>query len=166
MRNLRLISTTAAILLLGAGVVSAQTVKTDEAPAPAPTAQQNAPAETVAPALKSSQIKTPETTGQAAPTAPEADKKQLKSQTMGKPPAAKESSDMSGNENVKTKNSAFESGAASPSRRSAEESKRTTTGQGVASDGVVGAPTVVRHRHHRYYRHCWPNIFDHGNCWR
>ena len=49
MRNLRLISTTAAILLLGASAVSAQTMKTDETPANAPAAQQNAPAEKVAP---------------------------------------------------------------------------------------------------------------------
>ena len=44
MRNLRLISTTAAILLLGVGAVSAQIMKTDETLAPAPAAQQNAPA--------------------------------------------------------------------------------------------------------------------------
>ena len=69
MRNLRLISTTAAILLLGAGAVSAQTMKTDETPTPAPAAQQNAPAEKIAPALKSGQLKAPETTGQAAPAA-------------------------------------------------------------------------------------------------
>ena len=64
MRNLRLISTTAAILLLGVGAVSAQTMKTDETPAKAPAAQQIAPAEIVAPALKSEQRKAPETTGQ------------------------------------------------------------------------------------------------------
>ena len=69
MRNLRLISTTAAILLLGASAVSAQTMKTDEAPASAPAAQQNAPAEKVAPALKSDQPKAAETTGQTAPAA-------------------------------------------------------------------------------------------------
>ena len=77
MRILRLISTTAAILLLGVGAVSAQTMKTDETPTRAPAAQQNAPAEKVAPALKSGQLKAPETTGQAAPTTPEADKTQL-----------------------------------------------------------------------------------------
>ena len=65
MKNLRLLSTTAAVLLLGAGAVSAQGMKNDEAPARAPAAQQNAPAEKVAPALKSGQSKAPETTGQA-----------------------------------------------------------------------------------------------------
>ena len=63
MRNLRLISTTAAILLLGVGAVSAQTMKSDETPAASPAAQQNAPAEKMAPALKSDQPKAPETTG-------------------------------------------------------------------------------------------------------
>jgi hypothetical protein len=171
MRNLRLISTTAAILLLGAGAVFAQSTKTDETPTRAPAAQQNTPAEPVAPALKSGQSKAPETTGQVAPTAPESDKTQLKSQTMDKAPAAaaaKNSSDANGSANVKNKNTAVENGAGttSPSRRAIDESKRSTTGQGVASEGVVGDPTTVRHRHHRHYRHCWPNIFDHGNCWR
>ena len=45
MRNLRLLSTTAAVMLLGVGAVSAQTTKSEEAPAGAPAAQQNAPAE-------------------------------------------------------------------------------------------------------------------------
>ena len=47
-RNLRLISTISAILLLGVSAVSAQSAKTDEIPAKAPAAQQNAPAEKVA----------------------------------------------------------------------------------------------------------------------
>ena len=80
MKNLRLLSTTAAVLLLGAGAVSAQGMKNDETPGRAPAAQQNAPAEKVAPALKSDQRKAPETTGQAAE--PESDKKQLKTQKM------------------------------------------------------------------------------------
>ena len=73
MRNLRLISTTAAILLLSAGAVSAQTMKTDETPA-------KAPADIMAPAVKSEQRKAPETTGQAAPTAPTTAKEQPKEQ--------------------------------------------------------------------------------------
>lgn len=75
MRNLQLLSATAAILLLGAGAVLAQGVKTDEttgAPAAqqAPPAQQTAPAEKMAPTLKSDQSKAPEKAGQAAETAP------------------------------------------------------------------------------------------------
>ena len=66
MKTLRLLSSTAAVLLLGASAVSAQGTKNDEAPGRAPAAQQNAPAEKVAPALKSGPRKAPETTGQAA----------------------------------------------------------------------------------------------------
>jgi hypothetical protein len=168
LRNLRLISTTAAILLLGVGAVSAQTMKTDETPAPA--AQQNAPAET--PPLKSGQLKAPETAGQPTQTNPEADKKQLKSQTMDNAPAGaavKGSSDANGSPTGKNKNSAAESGAgaASPSGKSADENKRSTTGQGAVDEGVVSGPMSVRHRHYRHHhRNCFPNIFDHGNCWR
>jgi hypothetical protein len=105
MRTLRLISTTAAILLLGAGAVSAQNMqKTDETPG-APAAQQNAPPEKIAPAGKSDPIKAPEKTGQqTAPTAPESAKKQ---QTTDKAAptgdAAKVSSDADRSTDVKSK---------------------------------------------------------------
>ena len=75
MRNLRLISTTAAILLLGASAVSAQTTKTDETPANVPAAQQNAPAEKVAPALKSEQSKAPKRPGKRRRRRPHPTKK-------------------------------------------------------------------------------------------
>jgi len=84
MKTLRLLSTTAAVLLLGAGAVSGQG-KNDEAPARAPAAQQNAPAEKVAPAVKPGEQKAgtkkaPDTIGQA-PKASDSGK----SQTMDKP---------------------------------------------------------------------------------
>ena len=153
MRNLRLISTTAAVLLLSAGAVSAQNMKTDETPANAPAAQQNAPAETVAPVLKSA----PETTGQAAPTALQPDKRELKNQTMDNAPAgaaAKGSSDANGSANVKNK-------------YRAAEGKRGTNAQASADEGAVGGPNRVSHRHYRHYhyRHCWTNIFGYRNCW-
>ena len=106
MRTLRLISTAAAILLLSAGVVSAQGMKTNETPS-APAAQQNAPAEIMAPAVKSDKSKTLEKTWQAAPTAPASDNKQ---QTMDKGApagaAAKGSSEANGSTDVKSKRSA------------------------------------------------------------
>jgi hypothetical protein len=143
MKTLRLLSTTAAVLLLGAGAVSAQGMKNDEAPARAPAAQQNAPAEKMAPALKSGQRKAPETTGQAAE--PESDKKQLKTQKMDKDapaaPAAKGSSDADGNANVKSK-STSENGAGAASNKSADEGKRSTTGQGEA-----GAANLTSEQH-------------------
>lgn len=96
----------AATLLLTAGAASAQQLKKDEAPASAPAAQQNAPAEKMAPGMKSGQIKAPETTGQASPgmkagerkapettgqAAPKSDMDQPRTQTMDKgaaPPRA------------------------------------------------------------------------------
>ena len=111
MRTLRLISTAAVILLLSAGVVSAQGMKTNETPS-APAAQQNAPAEIMAPAVKSDKSKTLEKTGQAAPTAPASDNKQ---QTMDKGApagaAAKGSSEANGSSDVKSKRTARHVGA-------------------------------------------------------
>ena len=75
MRTLRLISAAAAIMLLGAGGVSAQDMKADQTPG-VPAAQQSAPAKNVAPAPKADQSKVPETTGQAAPIASEGKNKQ------------------------------------------------------------------------------------------
>ena len=86
MRKARLLSTVAATLLLTVGIASAQTMNKDEAaPARAPAAQQKAPAEKVAPAMKpgeqkASTKKTPDTIGQAAPKASEPGK----TQTMDK----------------------------------------------------------------------------------
>src|SRR5476651_2599897 len=80
MRKATLLSTVAATLLLTAGAVSAQQPKPEGA-APAPAAQQNAPAEKVAPAMKpgehkaGTEQKAPSTVGQApAPKASDADK--------------------------------------------------------------------------------------------
>jgi hypothetical protein len=126
MKNLRLLSTTAAILLLGVGAVAAQGMKTDEAPG-TPAAQQKAPAEKMAPALKSDQRNAPATTGQ----------------TMGKgaptDAAARDSSGADGNAGGKAKstNGAAEGGVgpASSSEKTADESKRAA-GQGASSDST------------------------------
>lgn len=78
MTKARLLSTVATALLLTVGVASAQTLKKDEAPTPAPAAQQKAPAEKIAPNMKAGEKnaethKAPETVGQA-PKASDADK--------------------------------------------------------------------------------------------
>ncbi len=113
MRTL-LISTTAAILLLGASAVSAQGIKTDETPG-APAAQQNAPAENMAPAVKSDQIKTPEKTGQAAPTVPD-NKQQRTDKGAPASAAAKGSSEADGSAVVKSKRAERHGGARYASR--------------------------------------------------
>ena len=102
MRNLRLISTAAAILLLGAGAVSAQGMKNDTTPA-APAAQQNAPPEKIAPAAKTDPIKAPEKSSQAAPAAPTSDKQQTTDKGAPAGAAAKNSADATGNTDVKSK---------------------------------------------------------------
>ena len=157
MRNLRLISTVSAILLLGVSAVSAQIVKTDETPAKAPVAQQNAPVEKVAPAVNSEQSKTRETTGQAAPTTSASDKKELKTETMKKdvPAAAagKASSDADSKVTVKRKNRAADRNRGTSARASADENE-------------VGRSNHVRHRHYRHhYSHCWTGFFGHRHCW-
>ena len=142
MRKARLLSTVAATLLLTVGVASAQTMNRDAAPTSAPAAQQKAPAEKVAPAMKSGQIKAPETTGQASPDlkagerkAPEttsqaapnasgSDKSQLKGQTMdkGTEPHAQGSTD------IKAKSSTTGQGAAAGSAKlSSEQHSKITS---------------------------------------
>jgi len=104
MRALRLISTTAALMLLTAGAVSAQGMTNDETPAAAPAAQQNAPPEKMAPAAKPDPIKAPEKTGQAVPTAPEsANKKQTTDKAAPAGDSAKVSSDANRSNDVKSK---------------------------------------------------------------
>jgi hypothetical protein len=149
MKKAHLLSTVAAVLLL-TGAASAQDVKKDAAPAPAPAAQQKAPAEKIAPAEHNapalhSERKTPETTGQASPKEPDANKTEPtgKAQPMGKsePHAAiKGSSDVHGSADVKSKeehnaaeNNKMAPAGKSATDKSATEEHRTTTGQGAAA---------------------------------
>jgi hypothetical protein len=119
MRKARLVSTVAATLLLTIGAASAQDPKKDEAPAAAPAAQQTAPAEKIAPALKpgdkkADTKKTPETIGQA-PKASDGDKTRATDKgSMDKGVMGKD--------------------AASPkASQSTPEKSSTTTGQGAAA---------------------------------
>ena len=147
MKKARLLSTVAATLLLAVSTASAQDVKKDEAPARAPAAQQNAPAEKVAPTMKTGAQNTqgkkvPETTGQA----PEGDRtkasdkgvkdKGAMDKKKDKGAAAKGSSDANGSADVKTKtndNTAQGATGAKSSQSTATEKDRATTGQGAAA---------------------------------
>ena len=139
MRKARLLSTVAAALLLTAGIASAQTMNKDEAaPNSAPAAQQKAPAEKVAPALKpgeqkASTKKGPETIGQA-PKASDADKpKATEKGSMDKGPAIKGSSDANGGANMKPKaDENAQAPAGAKSSQSTASEKPATTGQGAA----------------------------------
>jgi hypothetical protein len=147
MKNARLLSTVAATLLLAVGATSAQDVKKDEAPARAPAAQQNAPAEKVAPAMNpgahnAGGQKAPETTGQAPESGKTkaSDKGAMDKGAMDnkkdKGAAAKGSSDANGSADVKTKtneNTAQGATGAKSSQSTTTEKDRATTGQGAAA---------------------------------
>jgi Protein of unknown function (DUF1236) len=137
-RKAKLLSTVAAALLLTAGAASAQMTK--ETPERAPAAQQNAPAEKMAPSLKDQQ-KSPQTTGQATPDsksttgqAPKSDadqKAQAPARSMdkdSKPGAATGKSDANGASKTEQK-------AQSPS--GTEQNRTTTTGQGAAGSAKL-----------------------------
>lgn len=127
MTRTQLLSTAAALLLLGAGAASAQAPapSKDQAPAqPAPAAQQNAPAEKVAPPIerKASETKTPD--AKPGPTQAQ------------KPGAATTAAD-SGKGDMKTPPAAGKAemkGAAEPNKAAADSNKAaapaSTTGQG------------------------------------
>jgi hypothetical protein len=132
-------STAAAILLLGAGAVSAQGTKTDQTSG-VPAAQQSAPAEKMAPALKSDQSKAPEQTGQVTPIAPEANNKQpMMDKGASAGAAAKGSSMAQGSADVTSKRTARHVGARYADRR-----------HGPFYDSYRGGPGYYGCRHHRH----------------
>ena len=124
-----LLATAAALALITAGAPSAQDLKKNEAPAPAPAAQQKAPAEKVAPDMHAGDRKLPETTGQASqPAEPEKSGTLHKSDSLNKSPAT-------GDAQTKPGDKAAAQDGASPSTKSTESTstRSTTTGQGAAA---------------------------------
>jgi hypothetical protein len=132
MKKVYLLSTAAAALLFVAGAATAQDLKKDEHPAPAPAAQQKAPAEKIAPNMHAGDRKAPETTGQAAPKAAEPEKSQAldKGGATATPNAAMK--DNRANEKTQVQSNE-KAGAATKSKESASEPNRATTGQGSAA---------------------------------
>ena len=127
MRKAKLLSTVAAALLLTAGAASAQMTK--ETPERAPAAQQNAPAEKMAPSLKDQQ-KSPQTTGQATPDSKSTTGQAPKSDADQKTQGPARSMDKDSKPGV----SKTEQKAQSPS---GTEQNRTTTGQGAAGSAKL-----------------------------
>jgi hypothetical protein len=125
-------------LLLSAGAASAQGMSKEQ-PERAPAAQQKAPAEKVAPSMKSGDQKSPQTTGQATPDSkatgktPETTGQSPKSEAPGKAGTMdKDKSDATGKSDVRSKSD--QNGGASKSTQSTTEQNRsTTTGQGAAA---------------------------------
>ena len=141
MKKARLLSTVAATLLLAVSTASAQDVKKDEAPARAPAALQNAPAEKVAPTMKSGaqnvqEKKVPETTGQAPEGGrTKASDKGAMDKNKDKGAAAKDSSDaQSGDVKAKTNDNTAQGATGAKSSQSTTTGKDgATTGQGAAA---------------------------------
>jgi hypothetical protein len=152
-RKAKLLSTVAVALLFSVGAASAQGMN-KEAPQQAPAAQQNAPAEKVAPSIKGGEHKAPEhkapqTTGQATPDAKsakphettgqspksDADDKASQSRTMDKDKAMekdhKSGAAATGKSDVRSKSE--ENGASSRSSQTTTDHNRATTGQGAAA---------------------------------
>jgi len=147
-KKAKLLSTVAAVLLLGAGAASAQGMN-KEAPQQAPAAQQNAPAEKVAPSVKPGEHKAPQTTGQATPDAKSAkphettgqspksdadDKASTQNRAVDKDKSMekdKSGAAATGKSDVRSKSE--ESGASSRSSQTTTEQNRATTGQGAAA---------------------------------
>ena len=148
MKKAKLLSTVAAVLLLGAGAASAQGMN-KEAPQQAPAAQQNAPAEKVAPSVKPGEHKAPQTTGQATPDAKSAkphettgqspksdadDKASTQNRAVDKDKSMekdKSGAAATGKSDVRSKSE--ENGASSRSSQTTTEQNRATTGQGAAA---------------------------------
>jgi len=135
-------------MLLGAGAVSAQGLKTDDTGG-VPAAQQNAPAEKMAPAGKSDLIKAPEKTGQVTPTASESGTK-LQTTDKGTPAAAtanKSAAKGSANANVSSKRMARHGGGRYASSRHGPfyDSYR----------GDLGYRGCRSHRHHGWTPWLW-----------
>ena len=156
MRKAKLLSTVAVAFLLSAGAASAQGMN-KEAPQQAPAAQQNAPAEKVAPSIKGGEHKAPQTTGQATPDAKSATKSATKSakprETTGQSPKSDADDKASTQKRAMDKDKAMEkdrsgaaatgksevrskseeNGASSRSSQTTTEQNRATTGQGAAA---------------------------------
>jgi hypothetical protein len=159
MRKARLLSTVAATLLLTAGAVSAQGVKKDEAPTPAPAAQQNAPAmKPGSPSSESKQSseskKLPATTGQASDADKSRangamekggvdksndksmDKKLDKSSDKASEKSMKKDSDANGTTNTKVKENTAQ-GASDKKSTETKTERDSTTGQGAAGSAKL-----------------------------
>jgi len=132
MTKVKLLSTVAAALLV-AGVASAQELKKNESPAPAPAAQQNAPAEKIAPNMHAGDRKLPETTGQA-PKAAEPDKAQAldKGDKSAEPHAAVKDTTGAGEKAQLQTNDKSTAAPAAKTDNSAAAKSSATTGQGAA----------------------------------
>ena len=145
MRVSHLLSTTAAIVLIGGGIAAAQDVKKDETPARAPAAQQHAPAEKVAPSMAQHPTKPHETTGQGSAMAPNAEHRD---RDVTPRAAEKDMKSEKSGEKAEMKN-----GANGENKSASEKTEhRSTTGQGAAGAARLSSEqrtkiTTIIHKH-------------------
>ena len=149
MRKLHLLTTVAASLLLATGVAAAQGMK-NEAPGRAPAAQQNAPAEKIAPSMHAGERKGKvETTGQASDKMNGGNKAEMKShsksETTGQSPQPVEPGKAQSNEQGTRKNGAArgengvkpsDSSKMGASPKTGQTKSNATVGQGAAAGGA------------------------------
>ena len=146
MRTTAFLSTTAAVLLIGTGIAAAQS-KSDLPPEPAPAAQQNAPAEKIAPPMNTGERNVPSTTGQAAPQGLEPGKGgnaatkdadraspqnpsgqgDMNKADAGKPDAKTDASTSAGSPDTKASGTTSGQGAAAGALLSTEQRSKITT---------------------------------------
>lgn len=134
MRTLRLLSTTAAVVLLGGGLALAQDMKKEGAPpAPAPAAQQNAPAEKVGPSLKAGKEKAEQNNAKSAAEPKVAPKAETTGQAA--PKAMDSEHPQKGADQAQPQNRSSEgtNAVAPKANETAAPQNRATTGQGAAS---------------------------------
>jgi hypothetical protein len=141
MRKLHLLSTVAASLLLATGVAAAQGMK-NEAPARAPAAQQNAPAEKIAPSMHAGERNgKAETTGQASEKMDNGNKAELKShgksETTGQSPKSGEPGKAQMNEQGTMKN------GASRGENDVKPSESSKTGASSKSGQTTNGPNAT-----------------------
>lgn len=131
MNKSRLLSTAAVALMLSAGAAYAQAPSKDQAPAqPAPAAQQNAPAEKIAPPSQSVERKAGEI--KAGETkADDAKANDAKPAAQAQQPNAPKTAADSGKADIKTPANAGK--AADSNKATTPAAERSTTGQGAAS---------------------------------
>jgi Protein of unknown function (DUF1236) len=131
-RKARLLSTVAFALLFGAGAASAQGMSKDT-PERAPAAQQNAPAEKVAPSMKNGEHKAPQTTGQATPDAKSGDAKSGDAKSGDvKSGKAKETTGQATSDKLDKSDKAKETTGQSPKSEKSEKSDMGQRGPGGA----------------------------------
>jgi Protein of unknown function (DUF1236) len=133
MKTLHLLSTAAVVVLLGGGIAVAQDMKKDAAPAPAPTAQQNAPAEKVGPSLKAGKEKAQENNTKAASEPKATPKAETTGQVEPKPMNSDHTQKEPDHAQPDHKSAEGANAVTPKTNEAAAPLNRATTGQGAAA---------------------------------